>query len=107
MAMGRGREQSIKKRRKKDEIALEVDTYGLPVIPDFEHLSLENKKSLIWTFLMKHYKFCSQKSKTSAPWSAVREAQNDFIELKFLPTGGKIKEPSKLQSHEANWLLEF
>ncbi|KAG2073708.1 hypothetical protein BDR04DRAFT_1116066 [Suillus decipiens] len=100
-------EQSIKKRRKKGEIALEVDTYGLPVIPDFEHLSLENKKSLIWTFLTEHYRFWSQKSKTSVPWSAVREAQNDFIEPKFLPTGGKIKEPSKLQLHEANWLLEF
>ncbi|KAG2073013.1 hypothetical protein BDR04DRAFT_1116555 [Suillus decipiens] len=103
---GKG-EQSIKKRRKKDEIALEVDTHGLPVIPDFECLSLENKKSLIRTFLTEHYRLCSKKSKTSVPWSAVREAQNDFIEPKVLPTGGKIKEPSKLQSHEANWLLEF
>ncbi|KAG2067703.1 hypothetical protein BDR04DRAFT_1120273 [Suillus decipiens] len=38
---------------------------------------------------------------------SIREAQNDFIKPKFLPTGGKIKEASKLQSHEANQLLEF
>ncbi|KAG1882457.1 hypothetical protein F4604DRAFT_1678444 [Suillus subluteus] len=49
----------------------------------------------------------SQKPKASVPWSAVREAQDDFIEHKFLPTGGKIKDPSKLQLHEANRLLEF
>ncbi|KAG2113782.1 uncharacterized protein F5147DRAFT_770424 [Suillus discolor] len=99
--------ESRKQRRKKKEFILEVDAYGLPVIPDIEPLNLENKKSLIRTFLTKHYRFCSQKPKASVPWSAVREAQDNFIEPKFLPTGGKIKDLSKLQLHEADQLLQF
>ncbi|KAG2339240.1 hypothetical protein BDR05DRAFT_1003504 [Suillus weaverae] len=51
--------------------------------------------------------FCSQKPKASVPWSAVREAQDDFIEPKFLPAGVKIRDLSKLQLHEADRLLEF
>ncbi|KAG2143571.1 uncharacterized protein EDB93DRAFT_1251984 [Suillus bovinus] len=98
---------SGKQRRKKEEFALEVDTCGLPVIPDIEDLSLEKKKSLICTFLTRHYRFCSQKPKVSVPWSAVTEAQDDFIESKFLPAGVKIKDPSKLQLHEADKLLEL
>ncbi|KAG2106698.1 uncharacterized protein F5147DRAFT_653671 [Suillus discolor] len=98
---------SRNQRRKKEEFALEVDTYGLPVIPDIKPLNLEDKKSLIQTFLTKHYRFCSQKPKASVPWSAVTEAQEDFIEAKFSPTGRKIKDPSKLQFHEADRLLEF
>ncbi|KAG1794696.1 hypothetical protein EV424DRAFT_1353802 [Suillus variegatus] len=99
--------ESRNQRRKKEEFTLEVDAYGLPVIPDIESLNLENKKSLIWTFLTKHYRFCSQKPKASVPWSAVTEAQENFIEPKFLPTSGKIKDPSKLQLHEADRLLQF
>ncbi|KAG2100191.1 uncharacterized protein F5147DRAFT_655632 [Suillus discolor] len=98
---------SRNQRRKKEEFALEVDTYGLPVILDIKPLNLEDKKLLIRTFLTKHYRFCSQKPKASVPWSAVMEAQEDFIEAKFLPTGGKIKDPSKLLFHEADQLLEF
>ncbi|KAG2094647.1 uncharacterized protein F5147DRAFT_657122 [Suillus discolor] len=102
-----GGKESGKHRRKKEEFALEVDAYGLPVMPDIEALSLEKKKCLICTFLTRHYRFCSQKPKASIPWSAVREAQDDFIEPKFLPAGVKIKDPSKLQLHEADRLLEF
>lgn len=47
--------ESRNQRRKKEEFTLEVDAYGLPVIPDIESLNLENKKSLIRTFLTKHY----------------------------------------------------
>ncbi|KAG2150342.1 uncharacterized protein EDB93DRAFT_1249912 [Suillus bovinus] len=79
-------------QRRKKEFTLEVEAYGLPVIPDIESLNLENKKSLIQTFLTKHY---------------MMEAQENFIEPKFLPTSGKIKDPSKLQLHEANRLLQF
>lgn len=39
--------ESQKQRRKKEEFTLEVNTYGLPVIPDIKPLHLENKKSLI------------------------------------------------------------
>ncbi|KAG2087464.1 uncharacterized protein F5147DRAFT_781336 [Suillus discolor] len=99
--------ESRNQRRKREEFTLEVDAYGLPVIPDIEPLNLENKKSLIQTFLTKHYRFCSQKPKASVPWSAVMEAQENFIKPKFLPTGGKIKDPSKLQLHEADRLLQF
>ncbi|KAG1784989.1 uncharacterized protein HD556DRAFT_1451152 [Suillus plorans] len=102
-----GGKESGKHRRKKEEFALEVDAYGLPVMPDIEDLSLEKKKYLICTFLTRHYRFCSQKLKASIPWSAVREAQDDFIEPKFLPAGVKIKDPSKLQLHEADRFLEF
>ena len=51
--------------------------------------------------------FCCQRPKASVPWSAVRDAQDDFIESKFLPTGQKIKDPSKLQLAEADSLLQF
>ncbi|KAG2148164.1 uncharacterized protein EDB93DRAFT_1250225 [Suillus bovinus] len=102
---GEGKE-SRNQRRNKEKFPMEVDTYGLPVIPDIKPLNLENKKSLIWTFLTKHYRFCSQKPKVSVPWSAVRDAQEDFIEAKFLPSGGKIKDPLKLQLLEADRLLE-
>jgi hypothetical protein len=44
-----------KKGKKKDEYPLEVDSYGLPVIPDVKELNLESKKRLIRTFLTKHY----------------------------------------------------
>jgi hypothetical protein len=37
----------------------------------------------------------------------VRDAQDDFIEAQFLPAGQKIKDPSKLQSVEADQLLDF
>ncbi|KAG2057443.1 hypothetical protein BDR06DRAFT_1005078 [Suillus hirtellus] len=99
--------ESRNPRRKKEEFTLEVDAYGLLVIPDIEPLNLENKKSLIRTFLTKHYRFCSQKPKVSVPWSAVTETQENFIEPKFLPISGKIKDPSKLQLHNADWLLQF
>ncbi|KAG2336397.1 hypothetical protein BDR05DRAFT_1005907 [Suillus weaverae] len=99
--------ESRNQRKKKEEFTLEVDAYGLPVIPDTEPPNLENKKCLIRTFLTKHYRFCSQKPKASVSWSAVMEAQENFIEPKFLPTGTKIKDPSKLQLHEADRLLQF
>src|ERR1700709_1554873 len=118
--------ESRKQRRRKEEYALEVDTDGLLVIPDVDGLNLESKKSLIRTFLTRHYSkchkscirrvdqatryflgFCRQKPKASVPWAAVRDAQDDFVESKFLPTGGKIKDPSKLQLVEADRLLEF
>ncbi|KAG2097951.1 uncharacterized protein F5147DRAFT_777815 [Suillus discolor] len=101
-----GGKESGKHRRKKEEFVLEVDAYGLPVMPDIKDLSLEKKVSHR-TFLTRHYRFCSQKPKASVPWSAVREAQDDFIEPKFLPAGVKIKDLSKLQLHEADRLLEF
>lgn len=50
-----GGKESGKHRRKQEEFALEEDAYGLPVMPDIEDLSLENKKSLIRTFLTRHY----------------------------------------------------
>ncbi|KAG1738641.1 uncharacterized protein EDB91DRAFT_1249178 [Suillus paluster] len=99
--------KSRKPRGKKDDYPLEVDTYGLPVIPDVQNLNLESKQHLIWMFLTKHYRFCSQRAKASVPWSAVMYAQGNFVEAKFLPTSGKIKEPSKLQLVEVDRLLEF
>ena len=37
----------------------------------------------------------------------MRDAQDDFIDSQFLPAGQKIKDPSKLQSVEADQLLDF
>ncbi|KAG0703275.1 hypothetical protein DFH29DRAFT_998570 [Suillus ampliporus] len=99
--------KSRKRRGKKEEYPLEVDGYGLPVIPDASGLDLDSKKHLIRTFLTKHYRFCSQRPKGSVPWSTVIEAQDDYIEAKFLPTGGKFKEPSKIRLAEADQLLQF
>jgi hypothetical protein len=46
---------SRKQRRKKDEYPMDLDNRGLPIIPAVDDLSLENKKSLIRTFLTKYY----------------------------------------------------
>lgn len=46
---------SRKQRRKKDEYPMDLDNRGLPIIPAVDNLSLENKKSLIRTFLTKYY----------------------------------------------------
>ena len=53
-----GAEGGRKQKRKKGEFILEVDAYGLPVIPAFDSLNLESKKSLIRSFLTKHYSEC-------------------------------------------------
>ncbi|KAG2087827.1 uncharacterized protein F5147DRAFT_658866 [Suillus discolor] len=96
-----------KKGKKKDEYPLEVDSYGLPVIPDVKELNLESKKRLIRTFLTKHYRLCSQQPKASVPWASVRKAQGDFIAVKFLPTGWKLDDPSKIRLADADRLLEL
>ncbi|KAG2105109.1 uncharacterized protein F5147DRAFT_762008 [Suillus discolor] len=85
--------KSRKKGGKKDDYPLEVDTYGLPVIPDVEDLSLE--------------RLCSQQSKASVPWASVRKAPGDFILAKYLPTGMKMDDPSKIRLAEADRLLVF
>ena len=41
------------------------------------------------------------------PWSALRDAQSDFLESRFLPAGQTLKDPSKLQMAEADQLLQF
>ncbi|KAG1717620.1 hypothetical protein EDB19DRAFT_1839541 [Suillus lakei] len=96
-----------KKGKKKDEYPLEVDSYGLPVIPDVKELNLESKKHLIRTFLTKHYRLCSQQPKASVPWASVRKAQGDFIAAKCLPTGWKLDNPSKIWLADADRLLEL
>ncbi|KAG1718042.1 hypothetical protein EDB19DRAFT_1921419 [Suillus lakei] len=106
-----------KKGKKKDEYPLEVDSYGLPVIPDVKELNLESKKHLIRMFLTKHYRLCSQQPKASVPWASVRKAsvpwasvrkaQGDFIAAKFLPTGWKLDDPSKIRLADADRLLEL
>ncbi|KAG2105025.1 uncharacterized protein F5147DRAFT_775345 [Suillus discolor] len=50
----REEKENRNQRRKKEEFTLEVDTYGLLVILDMKSLNLEDKKSLIRTFLTKH-----------------------------------------------------
>ncbi|KAG1732332.1 hypothetical protein EDB19DRAFT_1831350 [Suillus lakei] len=96
-----------KKGKKKDKYPLEVDSYGLPVILDIKELDLESKKHLIRTFLTKHYRLCSQQPKASVPWASVRKAQGDFIAAKFLPTGWKLDDLSKIQLADADWLLKL
>ncbi|KAG1800350.1 uncharacterized protein HD556DRAFT_1305120 [Suillus plorans] len=104
-------EEEVKKSRKKggkkDDYPLEVDSYGLPVIPDVTELNLESKKRLIRTFLTKHYRLCSQQPKASVPWASVRMAQGDFIAAKFLPTGWRLDDPSKIRLADADRLLEL
>ncbi|KAG1893233.1 uncharacterized protein F5891DRAFT_986082 [Suillus fuscotomentosus] len=104
-------EEEVKKSRKKggkkDNYPLEVDSYGLLVIPDVTELNLESKKHLIRTFLTKHYRLCSQQPKASVPWASVRMAQGDFIAAKFLPTSWRLDDPSKIRLADADRLLEL
>ncbi|KAG2069738.1 hypothetical protein BDR04DRAFT_1156412 [Suillus decipiens] len=96
-----------KKGKKKDEYPVEVDSYGLLVIPDMKELNLKSKKCLIRTFLTKHYRLCSQQPKASVPWASVRKAQDDFIAAKLLPTGWKLDDLSKIWLADADQLLEL
>ena len=41
------------------------------------------------------------------PWASVRKAQGDFIAVKFLPTGWKLDDPSKIRLADADRLLEL
>ena len=43
------------KRKKNSPFHLEVDSKGRPLLPDFQDLSLEKKKSVIRAFISKHY----------------------------------------------------
>ncbi|KAG1817677.1 uncharacterized protein BJ212DRAFT_1480234 [Suillus subaureus] len=96
-----------KKGKKKDKYPLEMDSYGLLIILDVKELNLKSKKCLIRMFLTKHYRLCSQQPKASVPWASVRKAQGDFIAAKFLPTGWKLDNPSKIQLADTDWLLEL
>jgi hypothetical protein len=44
-----------KKRKKNFPFHLKVDAKGRPLLPDFQDLSLEKKKSVIRAFITKHY----------------------------------------------------
>jgi len=41
------------------------------------------------------------------PWTAIRESQSTFVSSRYLPSGGKLKDPSKLQASEVDTLLQF
>ena len=41
------------------------------------------------------------------PWTSIRDSQSAFISSSYLPAGGKIKDPSKLQASEVDSLLQF
>jgi len=41
------------------------------------------------------------------PWTSIRDSQSAFISNSYLPAGGKIKDPSKLQASEVDSLLQF
>lgn len=43
----------------------------------------------------------------SVPWVSVRKAPGDFISAKYLPTGMKMDDPSKIRLAEADRLLAF
>ncbi|KAG2127670.1 hypothetical protein DEU56DRAFT_758557 [Suillus clintonianus] len=99
--------KSRRKGGKKDDYPSAMDSYGLPVIPDVKELNLESKKCLIRTFITKHYRLCSQQPKASVPWASLRKAQGDFIAAKFLPTGCKLDDLSKIWLVDADRLLEL
>jgi hypothetical protein len=41
------------------------------------------------------------------PWTAIRDSQSTFVSSRYLPSGGKLKDPSKLQASEVDSLLQF
>jgi hypothetical protein len=41
------------------------------------------------------------------PWTSIRDSQSAFISSCYLPAGGKIKDPSKLQASEVDSMLQF
>ncbi|OJA18078.1 hypothetical protein AZE42_12769 [Rhizopogon vesiculosus] len=95
------------KRARKASYSIELDDDGNPIIPDFSESNLDTKKAIIRAFLTCHYRICSGKPKVAVPWSAARDNKSQFILGLYLPTDVKIKDPSKLQSSEADALLEY
>jgi hypothetical protein len=41
------------------------------------------------------------------PWTAIRDSQSTFVSSRYLPSGGKLKDPSKLQASDVDSLLQF
>jgi len=112
------------RRTKKDGYSLFEDEDGHPIIPDFSNSNLETKKSIIRAFLTVHYSMwssspsckysdpsqtgmCCGKPKATVPWAAIRDDRSEFIADEYLPHDIKIKDPSKLQSSEADDLLDY
>jgi hypothetical protein len=121
---GRPLKTGGKKRTRKASYTLEVDDDGKPIIPDFSESNLESKKAIIRAFITSHYStfsacyhervlltgdigLCSGKPKVAVPWSAIRDKESQFVSQLYLPTDVNIKDPSKLQSSEADALLDY
>ncbi|KAG2356943.1 hypothetical protein BDR07DRAFT_1380452 [Suillus spraguei] len=71
----------------------DLDSMGLPMLPDVEGFSLNTKKGMIWSFLTIHYRICSGKPKVPVPWNDIMKGQSRFISSTYLLDTTKIVDP--------------
>lgn len=112
------------RRVPKPYYEFDLDRSGSPMLPELDGITLENKKSMVRSFLTIHYSkpdhrhpfhhltpagtgTCCGKPKVPVPWSDIMKGQSRFISTIYLPDDTKILEPSKLNRADANAILEF
>ncbi|KAG0701031.1 hypothetical protein DFH29DRAFT_1000625 [Suillus ampliporus] len=78
-----------------------------PVLPDHTEMDSDTRKAIMWAYLNWHYQECSGKPKDPVPWKEVILRQEELIPPPYLPTGRKLREPSRMNREEATELLDF
>ncbi|KIK33288.1 hypothetical protein CY34DRAFT_99860, partial [Suillus luteus UH-Slu-Lm8-n1] len=80
---------------------------GFPILPDHAEMDSDIRKAVVQAFLNWHYQDCSGKPKDPVPWKEVIPRHDQLIPPVYLPDGKKIREPSRMNRHEATELLDF
>ncbi|KAG2745653.1 hypothetical protein P692DRAFT_20648441, partial [Suillus brevipes Sb2] len=80
---------------------------GFPILPDHAEIDSDTRKAVVRAFLNWHYQDCSGKAKDLVPWKEVIPRQDELIPPPYLPHGLKIREPLRMNRHEATELLDF
>lgn len=116
----------VRKGRKDNTYVLEMGDDGFPILPDHAEMDSDTRKAVVRAFLNWHYRECmksvkseqlngltalledcSGKPKDPVPWKEVIPRHDQLIPPVYLPDGKKIREPSRMNRHEATELLDF
>ncbi|KAG2746279.1 hypothetical protein P692DRAFT_20876387 [Suillus brevipes Sb2] len=95
----------VKRGRKDNTYTLDMGDDGFPILPDHAEMDSDTRKAVVRAFLNWHY--CDGKPKDLVPWKEVIPRQDKLIPPPYLPHGLKIREPLRMNRHEATELLDF
>ncbi|KAG9315558.1 hypothetical protein JVU11DRAFT_3183 [Chiua virens] len=80
---------------------------GVPYLPDVREHSLAESKKMIQEFITSHYRITADSSQAAVPWAQIMTQPDAFFNSKFMLNGVTLQEPSKLQKHEVNQILDL